>query len=587
MASRLFHRQILEKALEYGDEVALTDGACGKSLTFADVRRQSFALAKYLKEKHGVGKGDIVLCFMPNSLHYPIIFLAAALLGATQTGVNPDFGSTELANVIKRVKCKCIFAEAEFLPAVVDAVQGQKNVIPLYVFHKLGKHDGVSFEELMDELPIKPTDEEVDIEADAELTEDDILLTPLSSGTTGSPKCVMLTHRNFNVQTEILKETIFDKIAERSGRGRSTIAVLPFYHASGFWALCYCLLSGNRTIVMERFQAPLMLSCIEDYKIDTLNVVPSIVTFLLKNDRFIQEFDLSSVRIVLCGSAPISKEQVQTFLSRYPHVTNFVHGYGLTEIVALSHLSPLDLPLDDEKHITSCGKLLPRFECKVVCPDTGELIEQPGERGELWLRSEYLGEPEITAECIDADGFFHTGDLVSFDADGFFFVIERLKNVIKVNGLQVSPVELENLLLAHDHVLEAAVIGVPMEGFGEVPRAFVVLRNCEDEFEAVSQLRAFIHANVAPHKQLRGGIKLLPKLPRTQAGKVLREELRRMKSAELPGEDVVTAVAGLRVDVDRNNNESDGIAEEKEVRIFRDHERSSGEEEEDEAETFL
>lgn len=155
---------------------------------------------------------------------------------------------------------------------------------------------------------------------------------------------------------ETLKElfrAIFDKISQDGGR-RSTIAVLPFYHASGFWALCYCLLTGHQTVVMRRFQAPLLLSCIEDYKacfifwehfvvfylqffkrflalnsclqVDTLNLVPSIITFLLKNDALIREFDLSSVKIVLCGSAPISRELTQQFLERYPHVTNFIHG---------------------------------------------------------------------------------------------------------------------------------------------------------------------------------------------------------------------------------------------------------------------
>ncbi|KAI6222545.1 4-coumarate--CoA ligase 2 [Aphelenchoides besseyi] len=553
MPSHLFHRQILDNALEYGNEIAMTDAETGESITYTEVRRRVFGLAKHLKEKHQVDKGDIVLCFMPNSVHYPIVFLAAALLGATQTGVNPEFTSNELSDYIKKTKCKCIFTTSEMLQTVLYAIKDCK-LMSLFVADKLAGQEGIDFEKLLEEL----SQDADDLEADKDLTEDDVLLTPLSSGTTGSPKCVMLTHRNFNVQTEILKEAIFDKITQSGGGRRCTIAVLPFYHASGFWALCYCLLTGHRTVVMQRFQAPLLLSCIEDYKVDTLNLVPSIITFLLKSERLIGTFDLSSVKIVLCGSAPIAKEQVQSFLEKYNHVTNFVHvaGYGLTEIVALSHLSPLDLPISDTKHVHSCGKLLPRFECKVVCIDTKEEIKGPGERGELWLRSEcvmkgYLNEPETTSDCIDSNGWFHTGDIVYFDEDGFFYVVDRIKNVIKVNGLQVSSVELENLLLTHDNVLEAAVIGVPMESFGEVPCAYVVLRKCENEQETVNQLRSFVNAIVAPHKQLRGGIRIVSHLPRSSAGKVLKEELKKMNIATLVDTHVVTPMLStLRIDVD-------------------------------------
>ncbi|CAD5228782.1 unnamed protein product [Bursaphelenchus okinawaensis] len=521
----LYHRQILNAAEGFGEDIAMTDAETGETLSFKELRRRVFILAKELHEVYNVDKGDIVIGFTPNSIHYPIFFLAAALLGASLTGVNPEFNSDELGFYTRKTKCKCVFTTAELLERVVQATASAP--LPIFVIGKLAGQLGIDLERLLQSAPVCE-----DMENDKGLNVDHVLLTPLSSGTTGTPKCVMLTHRNFIVQTEILKEAVFDKLTETGGR-RSTIGVLPFYHASGFWALCYCLLAGHHTVVMQKFQAPLLLSCIEDYKVDSLNLIPSIITFLMKNDALVKEFDLSSVRTVLCGSAPLSPGMTQDFMERFPHVVNFVHGYGMTEIVALSHLSPLDLPLSDLKHMTSCGKLLPRFESKVVDIETGEEIVEPHKRGELYLRSEcvmkgYLNDPKATEETIDSEKWMHTGDIVYFDSEGFYFIVDRIKNLIKVNGMQLSPLELESLLLSNDIVAEAAVIGVPADSFGEVPRAFVVLNYVPDDVqELTDKLRESVNAQVASYKHLRGGLVILPSLPRTASGKVQKEELRR------------------------------------------------------------
>uniref|UniRef100_A0A915CP88 Uncharacterized protein n=1 Tax=Ditylenchus dipsaci TaxID=166011 RepID=A0A915CP88_9BILA len=285
------------------------------------------------------------------------------------------------------------------------------------------------------------------------LTLDDVILAPLSSGTTGTPKCVLLTHRNLNAATDILKSQLFDELSARHGR-RSVIALLPFYHASGFWALCYCLLAGHHSVVMNKFQAPLLLSSIEDYKV-----------------------------FMIFSSALTIVE---------------LPGYGMTEVVVLSHLCPLDLPSTDEKHLNSCGKLLPGFECKLVDSETGELVTNCGQQGELWLKSDcvmkgYLDDEEETRLSLDSDGWYHTGDIVYFDEDGFYYVVGRIRNMIKVNGLQVSPIELENLLLAHEDVLESAVIGVPDDNRGEVPKAFVVLKIVDNVEAKVEEIFQFIH----------------------------------------------------------------------------------------------
>ncbi|KAI6190942.1 4-coumarate--CoA ligase 2 [Aphelenchoides bicaudatus] len=544
MSSKLFHRKILENSLRFGTGVALTDAETGEQLTFNELRRRSHILANYLHGEYGIGKGDVIICYMPNNIYYPIAFLAAALVGASKTGVNPEFKSNELADYIKKTKCRCIFTTSELLDNVVKALKGSN--FPILVIGKLGGQLGIDLERILAESK----DGCEDGKWDANVDEQDILLTPLSSGTTDKLYCVY-------------QLAIFDKISEGGGR-RTTIAFLPFYHASGFWALCYCLLTGHHSVVMQRFQAPLLLSCIEDYKVDTLNLVPAIVSFLLKNDALIKEFDLSSVRIVLCGSAPISRDLTQKFLERYSHVTNFVHvaGYGSTELVALSHLTPLELPLDDTKHVTSCGQLLPRFECKVIDLANGEEIHKPLERGELWLRSEsimkgYLNDVEGTRQCLDADRWYHSGDIVFFDEDRYFYVVDRIKNIIKVNGMQVSPLELESLLLEHENVIEASVVGTSMDGFGEVPRAFVALKHgASDKEKTGKELIKFVNDRVASHKHLRGGLFILPSLPKSAAGKVLREELKHWDSTFHlnSAQQLLPVFETLNLQVEQNND---------------------------------
>uniref|UniRef100_A0A1I7SA24 AMP-binding domain-containing protein n=1 Tax=Bursaphelenchus xylophilus TaxID=6326 RepID=A0A1I7SA24_BURXY len=248
-------------------------------------------------------------------------------------------------------------------------------------------------------------------------------------------------------------------------------------------------------------------------------------------------------------------------------------GYGMTEIVALSHLSPLDLPLTDVKHLTSCGKLLPRFESKVIDIETAEEITEPNRKGELLLRSDcvmkgYLNDPKATEETIDCEKWLHTGDIVYFDAEGFYFIVDRIKNLIKVNGMQLSPLELEHLLLANDIVAEAAVIGVPAESFGEVPRAFVVLNSVpEDAQKVTEQLRESVNAQVAAYKQLRGGLVILPSLPRTASGKVQKEELRRFSLTPVILPQITETLVDLKINETEARKEENTVTQNPKIAV--------------------
>ncbi|VDM15547.1 unnamed protein product, partial [Wuchereria bancrofti] len=228
---------------------------------------------------------------------------------------------------------------------------------------------------------------------------------------------------------------LFDKLSK--GHRRVTIGTLPFYHGSGFWALCYCLLEGHQTIIMEHFHPAVLLNCIEKYKIDTLNLVPAILESLCQDEIEINRWDLSSLKTVLCGSAPLGKELSKRFLHKFPHVINLIQGYGMTEVVVLSHITPLNMPIDDDSYLGSCGKLLPSFEAMLIDEESGVVQKEPWKRGELLLRSEaimkgYLNDVEETKKVIDSNKWLHTGDVMYFDSDNFYFVVDRKKDLIKV-----------------------------------------------------------------------------------------------------------------------------------------------------------
>ncbi|KJH51357.1 AMP-binding enzyme [Dictyocaulus viviparus] len=322
---------------------------------------------------------------------------------------------------------------------------------------------------------------------DIRIEMNDTLLLPFSSGTSGKPRCVILTHRNYSSATEILKRALFNELVSNSRR--RTVAVLPFYHASGFWALLYSLLDGCHTVIMESFHPISMLEIIQKYEIDTLNVVPSILTFLCRID--IDRFDVSSLSTVLCGSSPLGKELVSLFLKKFPNVQNLIQGYGMTEIVVLSHITPFGIM--EEKHYGSCGKLLPGFEA-VLMDENGLIVSGPNRPGELYLKSPtvmrgYLNsEDDDQQQPFDSDGWFRTG---------------------------------EDVILSLPYVKEVGVVGVDDAEHGQIPKAFVVLQHDVDEQIAMT-------TKLSPIKYLRGGIEIVNELPKTKSGKVKRNELRKI-----------------------------------------------------------
>jgi acyl-CoA synthetase (AMP-forming)/AMP-acid ligase II len=272
---------------------------------------------------------------------------------------------------------------------------------------------------------------------------------------------------------------------------------------------------------MNRFDPEVYLRNIQEYKVFMLNLVPPLMVFLAKHP-LVSNYDLSSVKIVSVGAAPVGKELIQEFRRRHPSVQFVAQGYGMTETTVISHFTPLSEDVPDG----SCGTLISNWEAKILCLKTGKELG-PNEDGEICLRSPavmkgYFNRPDATASTVDRDGWLHTGDIGHYDENGFFFIVDRLKELIKVRGFQVPPAELEDLLLAHPKVLEAAVVGIPDEIAGEIPKAFVVPK---DSSLTEEDVKRYVADQVAPYKRLKA-VKFVREIPRSQAGKILRRVLR-------------------------------------------------------------
>ncbi|KHJ90442.1 AMP-binding enzyme [Oesophagostomum dentatum] len=311
---------------------------------------------------------------------------------------------------------------------------------------------------------------------------DDMALLPYSSGTTGSPKGVILTHKNFSTMLSIIDRHFNDYVVGKLGdsdwdyHDENVLLMLPFYHIYGFGLMNQTLINGSTGIIFAKFEPITFFNAIQTYKPKMLLLVPPILLLLAKHSMA-ANYDLSSVQFVLTGAAPAGKDLCDEFLSKYKNVRYLAQAYGMTECGMASHLPPLD----SRTNFTNVGKLIATFQQKIISTSTGEEVPD-GERGEICVRSPtimkgYLNRAEATAETVDSEGWLHTGDIGFVDEKGQTYIVDRLKELIKVKGLQVAPAELEDILLSHKEIQDAAVIGVPDEKTGERPRAYVVRAN--------------------------------------------------------------------------------------------------------------
>jgi len=302
--------------------------------------------------------------------------------------------------------------------------------------------------------------------------------------------------------------------------------VLPLFHIYGLVVVLNMGLYAGATIVtMPRFELESFLKAAQDYEVSLAHLVPPIVLSLSKNP-IVDNYRLPKLNTIFSGAAPLGEELTRACMERLG--CNIRQGYGMTETSPVTHSSPAP---PRELKFGSVGVPAPNTECKIVDLSSGEALP-PGERGEVCVRGPqvmkgYLNRPDATAQTIDSDAWLHTGDIGYADADGHFFIVDRAKELIKYKGFQVPPAELEAVLLTHPCVADAAVIPVPDEEAGEVPKAIVALKQaCESE-----AILDFVAERVAPHKRIRY-LEFVEKIPKSPSGKILRRVLVDMERAK-------------------------------------------------------
>ncbi|XP_022744570.1 4-coumarate--CoA ligase-like 5 [Durio zibethinus] len=487
-------------------KIALIDSATNQQLTYAQLHRSIRSLACALYHL-GVRKGDVVFLLSPNSLLYPTICLAIFSVGAILSPANPINTPSEIAKQVLDSGAKlAISAPQEFYKLV------QTGVPTIVTFHHQSNGcDSLSIEELIESSDPRELPE-------IKVKQTDTAAILYSSGTTGVSKGVILTHSNFIATVRLVRW-----YAEgTSSQDDIFLGFIPIFHiyGLGFFALgLFC--AGITTVLMQRFDLQAMVNAIQTHKVNNIPAVPPVVLGLVKYCK--GNSSLSTLRRVGSGAAPLSKELIEAFRRQFPWV-ELRQGYGLTESCGTG--SGFLSDEDARAHPRSCGLLLPTFCAKVVDIETG-LALSPNKEGEVWLKSPtimkgYLGNEEATAATIDKDGWLKTGDLGYFDEDGFLYIVDRIKELIKHNGYQVAPAELEAVLLGHSNILDAAVIPVEDEESGQIPMAYVVKAAGSELTE--EEVIHFVAGQVAPYKKVRrvGFINVIPK---SAAGKILRKQL--------------------------------------------------------------
>ena len=488
-----FAGHVLRHAERLGDHPALVDSASGRTVSYGELASASQRAAASLAAR-GFGKDDVLALYSPNLPEFVSTVLGVAMAGGATTTANPLYTAGELAFQLRDSGARMVVTIPPFLDRATEAAR------------EAGIEAVLGYGDLADERGAPPAPSGAS---------DDVVLLPYSSGTTGLAKGVELTNRAVVAQLAQL-ESAFPFTTEDT-----IMAVAPMYHCMGLIVVVsHALAQGATVVTMMRFDFEAFLQAMQDHRVTATIIAPPIALGLARHPA-VDDYDLSWLRWMGCGAAPLDPQLEEECAKRLG--CPVAQGYGMTEATATIAAPDVEHPETIVRGTS--GQLLPGVEARVIDPETGADLP-PAAEGELLIRGPqlmraYRGRPDATAATIDADGWLHTGDLGTVDADGRLRITDRLKELIKVKGLQVAPAELEILLRAHPAVADAAVVGVPDERAGEVPKAFVVARAELDRDEVM----AWVAERVAPHKRLRA-LDVVDEIPKLPSGKVLRRVLR-------------------------------------------------------------
>ncbi|KAF4998921.1 hypothetical protein FGRMN_2852 [Fusarium graminum] len=522
-----------------------TCGITGRSYSAPELfqRAESFgkALAESMqwKPNEGTPWDKVLAIFSLNTIDFVTAIYGVHRLSGIVTPANAAYSADELTHQLKASGAKCLITCTPLLETALEASRQvgipDENVF-LFDIPRAEPTSGfthASVEDLILEGSKLADLDQLEWVQGQGARQTAFLC--FSSGTSGLPKAVMISH--YNVIANVLQHVTYDSVA-RAKRGVATQAVTGFLPFSHIYALVIAAHTstwrGDQVIVLPRFDFQDFLKSVEHYRIRQLFMVPPIIIQILRSKKICAKYDLSSVRFVYCGAAPLGKETIQEVNNLYPNWT-IAQAYGMTETATVVTSSS-----EDDVFTRGSGSLLPGAKGKIIDPE-GKEITDHDKPGELLIQAPsvvlgYLNNEKATSETFvhHHDGrWIRTGDeaLVTLAPSGHehVVIVDRIKELIKVKGHQVAPAELEAHLLTHPHVVDCAVIQVPDERSGEVPKAFVVKSSAAKSLAdngVMDDIMKHVADHKASYKQLRGGVEFLEIIPKSPSGKILRRLLR-------------------------------------------------------------
>ena len=505
---------VFSKVDQYGQKVAIVNGVTGREYSYSQLHNSVTSFSSGLN-RLGFEKGDVLALCALNCPQYAVVLLGVLGSGGVVSTCNPAYTAEELAYQFRDSGAKYVATMAAFLPSVKKAADmAGIGTIIVIDYHFMKDHGYVSYQSLVTDSGSRFVTQKVD-------AKNDVAVLPYSSGTTGLPKGVMLTHHNLVANTYQLCHPEF---LDLSTDGCTLLGVLPFFHICSIESvLVTALWQGAKVVTLPSFDSTQLLSTIQNYVVTVATLTPPLIEFLATHPD-VSEYNLSSLEFVNSVGAPVRSDIVTAASKRLQGRCIVRQEYGMTETSPTTHSIPLVFGM---RRPDSVGVPVLNQQVKVVDIHDGSSLLS-GQEGEIYIKGPnvmkgYLNQPEATKKTLTEDGWLKTGDIGYFDQGGFFYITDRLKELIKVKGLQVAPAELEALLQNHPKVADAAVIGVPHERHGEAPRAFVVKR---DPTLTEKELTDYIASHVSEHKYLTGGVKFISAIPKTAEGDVLRRHLK-------------------------------------------------------------
>lgn len=479
----------------------------GERLTYQELQDRVNNAAYLLKKRYGIKKGDRVALLLMNGIPFVIGVYAALQIGAIAVPLNTKLKSMELEYMLSHSGAKVLIANQEWWPNIQPILQ-ETMLENIFITDEQPPEGTIPFSKLINEQCPEIVSEEV--------KEHDGAFIMYTSGTTGRPKGAFISH--FNMIHTILNYKYCYNLSSED----STVIAVPVFHITGLAAqLVLFIFLGGKTVLMPMFDPRKFLEILEKERISHVVAAPTVFVMTLQQPDY-KKFDVSNFRVAGFGGAPMPSETLIALKEWIPNV-ELHNTYGLTETTSPAVIMPDEIQMD---HVSAVGPAVPVAEIKVVDPETKEEVA-PGEVGELLFKGpmvirKYWNNEEATKKAMN-DGWFSSGDLGVMDSNGIVTIMDRIKDMINRGGEKIYSVEVEDVLYSNPKIMEAAIVGVPDDVYGEAVKACIVPREGQSLTE--EEVKNWVRERLAKYK-VPAYVEFMDLLPRNPNGKVMKTELR-------------------------------------------------------------